>query len=86
MQNYNGREENKDAFLDNLKKGVRITATAIGIITVIIGLVYSCILFDHILEILKNPEGFKPILTKWTTALSVEGYGIEMVSGIYRGC
>jgi len=69
MQDYIDQAENKDVFLDNLKKSIRITATSIGIITVLIGLIYSCILFDYILDILKNPEGFKPILSKWANVM-----------------
>jgi len=75
---YDRQEGGPRPMTEQVGQAVRIIATILGLVIIVIGLIYALRVFDLVYGSLKSPEGFGEVFARWVAAIGGEELNIEV--------
>ena len=85
MREYNQPDSGSGLTVHALMNIVRLAATGLGIVVIIMGLVYATRIFHVIYTTLQSPETFHSLLDQWVIVLGGEELDLTIAGGTFHG-
>ena len=75
---YDRQERGLRPMAEQVGQAMRIAATILGLVIIVIGLIYALKVFDLVYGSLRSPEGFGEVFARWVAAIGGEEPNIEV--------
>lgn len=85
MKNYNNETVPSPVNMNSILQGLRALGGVMGLITMLIGLIYTTKIFMLILNVLKNPAEAQTLLSFWIGALSQGEMDLTIQGNAHNG-
>ena len=85
MREYNHQDSGSGLTVQAFMNILRLAATGLGIVVIIIGLVYATRIFHVIYTTLQSPEAFQSLLDQWVAVLGGKELDLTIAGGTFHG-